>query len=225
MDRGFHDYYGLISGAAHYFDIRRTKQAGLVRHFARGNEEYLPPAEGWYMTDALTDCAVRMLEQHGAGNKPFFLYLAYMAPHWPLHAWPAGIKKKGEISHQPAHIIDIMATFLEIAGIEYPDNFHEKPIRASKGKSLLPVFKGLPDTEQTGYCWEHLGSVAIREDSWKLVAEKDQPWELYSLSDDRTELNDLITINTEVAYKLHQNWLAWAEQCGVKIQDIHRQMD
>jgi arylsulfatase len=81
MDRGFHDYYGLISGAAHYFDIRRTKKAGIKRHFAMGNEEYLPPTENWYMTDAITDHAIRMLEEKGSGDKPFFLYLAYTAPH------------------------------------------------------------------------------------------------------------------------------------------------
>ncbi len=387
MDRGFHDYFGLISGAAHYFDIRRTKQPGLSRHFARGNEEYLPPAEGWYMTDALTDNAVRMLEQQKAGEKPFFLYLAYTAPHWPLHAWaediekyrgkyiagwdslrlrryhrqlemqlfdkpyplsprdpnvpawesldqvkktdldlkmavyaaqiecmdrgigrvidklteigqkentlilflsdnggcaeggvfgqdfwgnsappggpdgyhnygmgwanasntpfrkfkqytheggiatpfiaswPAEIKIAGGIDHQPAHIIDIMATFLEIAEIDYPENYHGYPIRPSEGKSLLPLFKGLPRGENTRYCWEHLGSAAIREGSWKLVAEQDQPWELFNLSEDRTELTNLITDSTEIARKLHQNWLAWAEQCGVKVQNIHRKMD
>jgi len=54
MDRGFDDYYGLISGAAHYFDIRQTKQPGIVRHFAKGNEEYMPPTKNWYMTDAIT---------------------------------------------------------------------------------------------------------------------------------------------------------------------------
>ena len=93
MDRGFDDYYGLISGAANYFDIRKTKRAGIVRHFANGNEEHMPPTEGWYMTDALTDNALRMLDQAGQKEEPFFLYLAYTAPHWPLHALPEDITK------------------------------------------------------------------------------------------------------------------------------------
>ncbi|TFG94651.1 MAG: arylsulfatase, partial [Calditrichales bacterium] len=93
MDRGFDDYYGLISGAAHYFDIRRTKAPGLTRHFARGNEEYLPTGENWYMTDALTDSAVKMIQKFADKPNPFFLYLAYTAPHWPLHALPEDIAK------------------------------------------------------------------------------------------------------------------------------------
>jgi arylsulfatase len=91
--RGFDNYYGLISGAAHYFDIRKTKRPDVKRHFAKGNEEYMPPTEDWYMTDAITDNAVRMLDKMGSGSKPFFLYLAYTAPHWPLHALPEDIQK------------------------------------------------------------------------------------------------------------------------------------
>jgi arylsulfatase len=93
MDRGFDDYYGLISGAAHYFDISKTKRPGVIRHFAKGNEEHLPPNKNWYMTDAITDNAVRMLDQAGQNDEPFFLYLAYTAPHWPLHALPKDIAK------------------------------------------------------------------------------------------------------------------------------------
>jgi len=93
MDRGFDDYYGLISGGANYFDIRKTKAPGVQRHFARKNEEYMPPAENWYMTDAITDEALRMLDENESKNDPLFLYVAYTAPHWPLHAWPEDIKK------------------------------------------------------------------------------------------------------------------------------------
>ena len=93
MDRGFDDYYGLISGGANYFDIRKTKAPGVVRHFARGNEEYMPPTEDWYMTDAITEAALAMLDQNSESQKPVFLYLAYTAPHWPLHAWPDDIAK------------------------------------------------------------------------------------------------------------------------------------
>jgi arylsulfatase len=93
MDRGFDDYYGLISGAANYFDIRKTKAPGVKRHFAKGNVEYMPPHENWYITDAISDNAVRMLGHFAKQNKPFFLYLSYTAPHWPLHAWPEDIAK------------------------------------------------------------------------------------------------------------------------------------
>jgi len=83
--RGFDKYYGLISGAMNYFDISKTKREGLKRVFVKHNELYDPPKEGFYSTDAFTDEALNYLKGHNYKN-PFFLYLAYNAPHWPLQA-------------------------------------------------------------------------------------------------------------------------------------------
>jgi arylsulfatase len=92
-DRGFDNYYGLISGAANYFDITRVKAEGVKRHFAIDSTEYMPPNEGFYMTDAITENAVKFLQKAGSQEQPFFLYLAYTAPHWPLHAKQEDIDK------------------------------------------------------------------------------------------------------------------------------------
>lgn len=92
-DRGFDNYFGLISGAANYFDITRGKRPGIVRHFAIDSTEYLPPREGFYMTNAITENALRFLDVANTKTEPFFLYLAYTAPHWPLHALQEDIDK------------------------------------------------------------------------------------------------------------------------------------
>ena len=92
-DRGFDNYYGLISGAMNYWDISRGKRPGIIRHFAIDSTEYLPPNEGFYLTDAITENAVNFIEKAGEKNQPFFLYVAYTAPHWPLHAWPEDIAR------------------------------------------------------------------------------------------------------------------------------------
>jgi len=86
IDRGFDDYYGLISGAANYFDIRRGKAENSVRYFAVDNTEINPPNEGFYMTNAITENAIKFLKKAETKDQPFFMYLAYTAPHWPLHA-------------------------------------------------------------------------------------------------------------------------------------------
>ncbi|RLD36204.1 MAG: arylsulfatase [Bacteroidetes bacterium] len=96
MDRGFDNYYGLISGASNYFDITRTKSEGVHRLFAKGNEEYRPPKEGFYITDAITQHAIQTLEKTKNEKKPVFMYVAYTAPHWPLHALPEDIVKYKE---------------------------------------------------------------------------------------------------------------------------------
>jgi arylsulfatase len=85
-DRGFDNYYGLVSGAANYFDISKAKKAGVVRHFAMDSTEFMPPTEEFYMTNAITENALKFLQKAETKDQPFFMYLAYTAPHWPLHA-------------------------------------------------------------------------------------------------------------------------------------------
>lgn len=92
-DRGFDHYFGLISGAANYFDITQTKDSGVVRYMALDDQPYTPPKEDFYMTDAITDHAVKMLQDQMSRDAPFFLYVAYTAPHWPLQALPEDIAK------------------------------------------------------------------------------------------------------------------------------------
>ncbi|MHC4636985.1 MAG: arylsulfatase [Planctomycetota bacterium] len=93
LDRGFDRYYGLISGAANYFDISKGQSSDSARRFAIDNEAHLPPKENYYITDAFTENAVSFLDQYSAEDKPFFMYVAYTAPHWPLHALPEDIAK------------------------------------------------------------------------------------------------------------------------------------
>ncbi len=93
-DRGFDRYFGLVSGANSYWEM--LEQPGRRRRMLIDNDEWYPPRQGFYMTDAFSDHAVRFLHEHQQGEhseRPFFLYLAYTAPHWPLHAWPEDIAK------------------------------------------------------------------------------------------------------------------------------------
>lgn len=85
MDRGFEKYFGLISGANSYWKLNEGRQMAL------GNEPFTP-GEGFYMTDAIADHAVDFLRERPEG-KPFFLYAAFTAPHWPLHAHKETIDK------------------------------------------------------------------------------------------------------------------------------------
>lgn len=78
--RGFDRYFGLISGASSYYELLSPE-----RVMALDDHSWTPPAEGFYMTDAFTDYAVRFIEEH-EGADPFLLYVGYTAPHWPLHA-------------------------------------------------------------------------------------------------------------------------------------------
>jgi len=376
VDRGFDRYYGLISGAMNYFDIDKGKAEGVVRGFAIDGEPHRPPKEDWYFTDAISDYAVKYVQDHGAAAEPFFLYVAYTAPHWPLHAldedierylgtymegwdavrearykrlvdqglidpswplsprdaetadwasvedkalmdrkmavyaaqmdrmdqgigrildaldangktentlvlfladnggcheggalgfdnrnngvpvggvdsymsygrswanasntpfrmykhwvheggiatplvvrWPAGIAARGAITHQAGHIVDFMATFVEIAGATYPETRDGKAITPLEGKSLVPVLKGEQRPGHDAIYWEHSGNRAVRQGDWKLVAPKGgSEWALFNLKADRSELNNLIEENPDKAAELRLLYEKWAEGVGV----------
>lgn len=90
LKRGFDRYFGLISGASSFFEVLKEKRKRFV---VQDDKEYILPKEGYYATDAFTDKAIEFVKSNDTKNKPFFLYLAYTAPHFPLHAYEEDIAK------------------------------------------------------------------------------------------------------------------------------------
>ncbi len=80
--RGFDRFFGTIAGAGSYFD-----PSALTL-----DNTQIPPGNDFYYTDAISDHAVQFLSGHSP-EEPFFLYVAYTAAHWPLHARPEDIAK------------------------------------------------------------------------------------------------------------------------------------
>ena len=133
----------------------------------------------------------------------------------PLIAhWPQGIKRAGALCRDQTHIIDLMATCVEVAGARYPATFHGKKILPLEGKSLVPSFSGGRVGHEALF-WEHNGKCAILEGDWKLVRLVGAPWELYDLKRDRTELNNLARQAPERVRALEAKWNVWAERTGV----------
>jgi arylsulfatase len=135
----------------------------------------------------------------------------------PLIAhWPAGIAGRGELREQPGHLVDIMTTCVELAGANYPAEFHGQAILPMEGRSLVPAFANQPIQRDALY-WEHEGNAAVRVGDWKLVRlGRNGPWELYNLKADRTELHDLAASEPARAADLAAKWDAWASRVNVK---------
>ncbi|NQV24995.1 MAG: arylsulfatase, partial [Rhodopirellula sp.] len=90
----------------------------------------------------------------------------------PLIAhWPAGIKRHGELEHQPGHLIDIMATCVDVSGADYPKTVKDNDIKPLEGVSLLPAFSSHSLNRKQPLFWEHEGNRAVRDGNWKLVAK------------------------------------------------------
>lgn len=129
--------------------------------------------------------------------------------------WPAGIAARGELRTQPAHLIDIMPTVVEVSGATYPKQFRDQPIQPLEGQSLVPAFSNGVLERQALY-WEHEGNAAIRAGAMKLVRKGTAgAWELYDLAADRTEQHDLAAERPELAAELAGRWQLWAERAHV----------
>jgi arylsulfatase A-like enzyme len=123
--------------------------------------------------------------------------------------WPRGIQKPGRLETTPGHLVDIMATALDLSGATYPQD--KTPL---EGKSLAPLFAGSSLNREALY-WEHEGNRAVRVGDWKLVAEHKRPWELYNLATDRSEQNDLSTSQEERVRALSALWETYAQRALV----------
>jgi arylsulfatase len=369
--RGFDHYFGLISGSSNYFQLDRASRMAVE------DQPYTPPEKGFYMTDAFTDRAIGFLDQHTSRDTPFFLYLPFTSPHWPLHAlpedidkyrgkymmgwdelrrerharmiamgvvrrpwhltprdekapawndvkdkefrdlsmavyaaqidrmdqnigrllarleqsgasentlilfladnggcaeeinrgtagvgpggadsylsyglpwanasntpfrlfkhcvheggistpliayWPGQIAAPGTITHQPGHLIDLMATCVDVGGARYPASFNGQSIAPMEGKSLRPILEGRQRKPHQAIYWEHEGNRAVRQDKWKLVSryQGGSAWELYDLDADRTETTDLSAKNPAKVRALSALWGAWAARVGVQPWD------
>ena len=134
------------------------------------------------------------------------------------------IKKGGAITHQVGHIVDVMATCLEIGKTKYPRRYEEREVLPHDGQSLLPIFQGRERKGHEALFWEFMRNKAVRQGKWKAVTIGDGPWELFDMEEDRTELDNLAKDNPEKLKELtalYDKWRkSWAQKprgkAGVK---------
>ncbi len=151
-------------------------------------------------------------------NTPFRLY-----KHWiheggistPLiFHWPKGIRERGAVRHTPGYLPDIMATVLDVTGIDYPAQRDGQAIAPLEGHALTPAFER-DDLQRPPMFWEHEGNAAVRMGRWKLVRKYPGAWELYDMERDRTETNDLAAQHPERVAEMAAQYDAWGQRCGV----------
>jgi arylsulfatase A-like enzyme len=380
VKRGFDHYFGLIDGAGSYFRPTHPYRPNQHLTVALDDQPYTP-SDNFYATDAYAGYAVKYIKDNKSTGKPFFLYMAFTAPHWPLNALPEDIAKyKGKFmagwdklreerfnrmkqlgiinsttqlsprdknvpdwnslteqekqtwddkmatysamidrmdqnigrirqalketgqdqntvviflsdngassesvkgngftpemiaanlkpasdpssftaygftganvsntpltlfkhwvyeggiatpfivsypavikahkkSEQPGHIVDLMATCLDLAGAQYPKTYHNNTIKPTEGISLLPLIQGKTWKGHNALFFEHEGNRAVRQGNWKLVSEYPaNQWHLYNIVQDRSETSDLAAQNPEKVKALTALYEQWANRIGV----------
>lgn len=89
--RGFDRYYGTPTGGGVYFKENLLTTRRGTPFLLDGENVDIP--DDWYVTDAFTDYAVQFVKEAAKQERPFFLYVAHIAPHFPLQAKRADIDK------------------------------------------------------------------------------------------------------------------------------------
>ncbi|GAA1524821.1 arylsulfatase [Agromyces terreus] len=138
-------------------------------------------------------------------------------------SWPKGITAKGELRHQYHHSTDVVATILDVIGIEMPDVYRGVKQRPLDGVSMQPSFDAQPDgpTNKKVQYYSMLGTRGVWADGWKAAAIHapisgkghfdDDRWELYHVDVDRSESKDLAAEHPEKLKELVDLWFSEAE--------------
>ena len=153
-----------------------------------------------------------------ASNTPFRLFKHFV--HEGGISTPAifagpGVES-GHINHTPCHVMDIMPTFLELAGLDCPLQRNGQKVQRIEGESFKPALATQSWKRSKPICFEHEGNSAIRQGRWKAVRQHPDEWELYDMYSDRTELNDLSLTHPEILAELQKNYKQWTFKAGVK---------
>lgn len=136
----------------------------------------------------------------------------------PFIAYAPAKFKPGEIiTKTSAHITDLMATCIDLAGATYPKEFEGRSIKPTVGNSIIPILTNKTDANsQDEYFWEHFGSAALRKGKWKVVKlNKKSDWELYNMEEDRTEIHNLAAKYPQKLQELAQRWEVLAHKYNV----------
>jgi len=373
LQRGFDKFYGIVAGASNFF--KPVHPRGIIYM----NDTISVQEDDFYTTDAFTDYAIQFIDEANkeSSEKPFFLYLAYTAPHWPLHApqevvekykgkykegwtklrerryarmkelgiiderwelspkdsrdwdslsddkrkemdlrraiysamvdrmdqnigklvthlkaqnnldntliiflndngacaeftelgsgpeeqletkdgyilsyggawanasntpyreykhwvheggigtpfivhWPNVIpgERRGTLISEYGFLPDIMATCIDVAKANYPEQYKGNSIVPTSGKSLVPLFEGENERiHSEAIFWEHEGNKAVRLGKYKLVSkwsrEAESRWELYDMEVDRTEMRNLASELPEMVTELSGMYDDWARE-------------
>lgn len=173
--------------------------------FERSRNLEIPPWEGgsfllydasWATVSNTPLKHYKQTQHEGGISTPMIVY------------WKDHIENPGGWERTPGHLIDVMATCLEVTGATYPELDGLQPLM---GKSLVPLFGG---GEREGHeeLYFVFGSCrALRSGDWKAVSFYNNPWELYNIAEDRCEQHDLASEKPELVVELSNRWHEMAE--------------
>jgi len=163
-------------------------------------------------------------EWAAAANTPFRYFKQYGhegGSHPPFFAYWPGEIDGGRIIDHPAHVTDLMPTFLEAADTSYPDSVQGQPAPELDGTSLMSVLRGNAGGQSqdrllvSGF---RAGKRMVRVGDWKIARVKNRPWELYNLAKDPAETNNLAEERPKKVKTLERRFQEWKTEHGASFE-------
>ena len=158
-----------------------------------------------------------------AQNAPFRRYKSWLHEGGittPLIAWWPGKIPAGSINRSVAHIIDLLPTFLELAGADYPATYRSHELLPVEGESMTALLSGENRKREDFLAWYWAGNRALRQGDWKLVWDKlVKKWELYHLGRDRCEVENLAESRPNRVQRMSAAYARWAETKELKLKN------
>jgi arylsulfatase A-like enzyme len=193
-------------------EVSVTGKGDPVKDRAPGTELTLPSyGKAWANASNTPYRLYKHFTHEGGTNTPFIAH------------WPARIKPGRDWFREPAQLIDVMATVVDVTGATYPAEHGGRKILPIDGIPLTPAFDGKPLARKGPIFIEHEDNASVRDGEWKLVGRglapprglRKQKWQLYHITRDGTELNNLAAAHPDKVAALSSKWEAWAERVGV----------
>ena len=127
--------------------------------------------------------------------------------------WPGGLAaKNGSIVTQRGHLVDFMATCIDVAETEYPTEWEGIDLEPLVGKSLVPIFQGKQRQGHDYLYFQFSTNRAVIKDNWKLVTHRASSWELFDIEKDGTEMHNIAAQHPEAVEDLSKLWHQTAEE-------------
>jgi len=196
-----------------------------------GTRDYLFYVVNWSQTHPNAWGRTHSYVSYGPGwaqvsMTPFRQHKGWLAEggiHCPLVVSGAGVKRAaGSIEDGLMHVMDIAPTLLEVAGVELPATYQDRPVQRMQGKSWAPMLAGQTEStrgEQDWLGWELWGSRAIRQGNWKLLWQPkpmgEASWALYDLAKDPAERHDVAAREPERVQRMLALWDEYAKTNNV----------
>ena len=128
--------------------------------------------------------------------------------------WPAGMKYRGEITRQRGHVVDLMATCIELAGAKYPEEFNGKPIIPHESLSLVPVITGGAAAARPRLLLQPQPDASRDPRRLEDGPRARRSLATVQLAENRTETKDLARLHPEIVANLIALYETWSQRNG-----------